>query len=357
MRWPWQRTTSTDLLVVSWTGQSLAYVQAKSNASGQFDILKIGVEQQGSDSAQVFVERIRALNLHGARVHAVLKTDQYQILQIDTPAVPPEEMRAAARYQIREMVESHIDDITIDVMRVGDGKQKGNPHLFVVVAANSLLREITDLAKSLQWPLAVVDIAENAQRNLQSAMAMRDGMGQSATAALVVVNERQAVLTISANDELYYSRRLELPEGFLAMEWGTGVEIFSDEPDVYTPVGEYVPDYGGTDSYSGAYGGSTNTAAPVQSDADRAQRLVVEVQRSLDLWDRTWSSIPLTGLRVYAGARSFDLAAWLSQEIGQTVTMLEFGSLFPVLADLSASDQMACMPLLGALLRNDAAST
>jgi MSHA biogenesis protein MshI len=356
MRWPWQRTTSTDLLVVSWDGQSLAYVQAKAIANGTFDILKIGVEQQGSDSPQVFVERIKALNLRGARVHAVLKTDQYQLLQIDAPAVPPEEMRAAARYQIREMVESHIDDITIDVMRVGDGKQKGNPHLFVVVAANSVLRDITDLAKTLQWPLAVVDIADNAQRNLQSALALRDGLGQSATAALVVVSERQAVLTISANEELYYSRRLELPEGFLAMEWGTGVEIFSDEPGAYTPVGEYVPDYGGEDSYTGAYGGTAATAAPVQSDADRAQRLVVEVQRSLDLWDRTWSSIPLTGLRVYAGARSFDLAAWLSQEIGQTVTMLEFESLFTALADLSAPDQMACVPLLGALLRNDAAS-
>ncbi len=357
MRWPWQRNALTDLLVVSWGGQSLAYVQAKANPGGKFDILKIGVENQGSDTPEAFLERLKALNLHGARVQAVLKVDQYQLLQIDTPAVPPEEMRAAARYQIRDMVESHIDDITIDVMHVGDGKQKGNAHLFVVVAANSVLREISDLAKSMQWSLAVVDIAENAQRNLQSALAVRDGMGQSATAALVVVNDHQAVLTISANEELYYSRRLELPDRFLAMDLGSSVEIFSEEPGVYSPVGEYVPDYGGADSYTGAYGGSTTTATPVQSDADRAQRLLVEVQRSLDLWDRTWSSIPLAGLRVYAGARSFDIAAWISQEIGQTVTMLEFEGLFAALADLSASDQMACLPLLGVLLRDDAAST
>jgi MSHA biogenesis protein MshI len=357
MRWPWQRNISTDRLVVSWAGQTLAYVQAKATPDGQFEILKIGVEHQGDDSAEDFAQRIQALDLQGAQVHAVLKPEQYQLLQIDAPAVPPEEMRAAARYQIREMVESHIDDITIDVMRVGDGKQKGAGHLFVVVATKAVLREVSDLAKSMQWPLAVVDIAENAQRNLQSALAQRDGMGQSATAALVVVSPRQAVLTITANEELFYSRRLELPEGFLAMEWGTGVEIFSDEPEAYTPVGEYVPDYGGADSYGSAYGNASVTAAPAQSDTDRAQRLVVEVQRSLDLWDRTWSSFPLAGLRVYAGVRSFDLAAWLSQEIGQTVTMLDFNSQFPAMADMSAEDQMACLPLLGALLRNDAAST
>ena len=356
MRWPWSRTTSTDRLVVSWAGQTLAYVQAKATADGQYEITRLGVERQGTDTPQDFKARIQALGLQGGQVHAVLRPEQYQLLQIDAPAVAPEEMRAAARYQIREMVEAHIDDITIDVKRVGDGQQKGAGHLFVVVAPNVALREVTDFATDLEWPVSVVDIAENGQRNLQTALAERDGMGQSATAALVVVSERQAVLTISANDELFYSRRLELPEGFLAMEWGTGVEIFSDEPDTYTPVTEYVPDYGGDNSYGSDYGFTASSSAPVQSDADRAQRLVVEVQRSLDLWDRTWTALPLAGLRVYAGVRSFDLAAWLSQEIGQTVTMLDFNALFPALAELSAEDQMACLPVLGVLLRKDAAA-
>lgn len=357
MRWPWSRTLSTDRLVVSWAGQTLAYVQAKARPDGQYEITKLGVERQGGDTLQDFASRIQALGLQGGQVHAVLRPEQYQLLQIDAPAVPPEEMRSAARYQIREMVESHIDDITLDVMRVGDGQQKGTGHLFVVVAPTATVREMTNFAAMLEWSLSVVDIAENAQRNLQTMLAARDGMGQSATAALVVVGERQAVLTISANDELFYSRRLELPEGFLSMEWGTGVEIFSDEPSVYTPVTEYVPDYGGGDSYGSDYGMATAGTAAVQSDADRAQRLVVEVQRSLDLWDRTWTTLPLAGLRVYAGHRSFDLAAWLSQEIGQTVTLLDFEAVFPHLADLSVEDQLACLPVLGALLRNETAAT
>lgn len=357
MRWPWQRITSTDRLVLAWDGETFAYVQAKAASGGQFEILKIGAQRKGNQSAEDFVHRIQALELQGAQVHAVLKPAQYQLLQIDAPAVPPEEMRAAARYQIREMVESHLDDITIDVMRVGDGEQKGAGHLFVVVATNAVLREVTDLAKSMQWPLVVVDIAENAQRNLQSTLAQRDGMGQSATAALVVLSPRMAVLTITANEELFYSRRLELPEGFLTMQWSTSVESFSGDSAAYTPVGEYVPDYGGAGSYGSAYGNPNAGAAPAQSDADRAQRLVVEVQRSLDLWDRTWSSFPLAGLRVYAGVRSVDLAAWLSQEIGQTVTVLDFESQFPAMAEMSEEDQMACLPLLGALLRNDAASS
>ena len=354
MRWPWRRTVSTDRLIVTWAGQTLAYLQAKATRGGQYEIVKLGVVRQEGDTMEAFVERLQQLRLPGSELHVVLRPEQYQMLQIDTPAVAPEEMRAAARYQIRDMVEAHIDDITIDVMRVGDGQQKGAVNLFVVVALNALLREISDLAKALDWSLAVVDIAEVTQRNMQSALAARNGLGSSASAVLVVVSQRQALLTICANDELFYSRRLELPEGFLDMEWGTSAEFFDEQVDVYAPVAEYVPEYAGGGDFRSVYGttrpaGSQLATGP--SDADRIQRVVVEVQRSLDLWDRTWTTFPLAGLRVYAGPRSADMAAWLSQEIGQTVLPLEVDSLFAPLSTLTPQDQLACLPLLGGLLR------
>ena len=81
--------------------------------------------------------------------------------------------------------------------------------------------------------------------------------------------------------------------------------------------------------------------------------MVVEVQRSLDLWDRSWSSLPLAGLRVYAGERSSELATWLSRETGQTVGTLDIGSLCTGLETFAPADVAACAPLLGVLLRNE----
>jgi MSHA biogenesis protein MshI len=80
-------------------------------------------------------------------------------------------LRAAARFQIREMVNVHIDDITLDVMQVGDGQQKGSSHLFVVAAKNEIVREVIALGDALNWKIPVIDIQETAQRNLQSALA------------------------------------------------------------------------------------------------------------------------------------------------------------------------------------------
>ncbi len=348
MRWPWKGKSSQDQIIVSWSAGTFAYVRAPANADGLFAVQQMGVERQGADSMEDFVRRLQALGLKGLTAHVMLRPEQYQLLQIDAPPVAPEELRAAARFQIREMVNVHIDDITLDVMQVGDGQQKGPNHLFVVAAKNEVVREVIALGDALNWKVPVIDIQETAQRNLQSALAKRDGRLERADAALLISDEQQAVLTISANDELFFTRRLELPQGFLSLPWGAGAEAVADAaPDAFTPVDEYVPDYAG----GGVSGGVVASAG--QGDADRVQRFLVEVQRSLDLWDRTWSSMPLGGLRVYAGERTGEMATWLSRELGQVVSTMDLEAQFPGLQTMALADQTYCLPLLGVLLRTE----
>ena len=347
MRWPWKGKSSHDQVIASWSGGAFAYVKAPANSAGLFAVQQMGVEHQGADSLEDFVRRLQALGLKGVQAHVMLRPEQYQLLQIDSPPVAPEELRAAARFQIREMVNVHIDDITLDVMQVGDGQQKGPSHLFVVAAKNEVVRDVMALGDALNWKVPVIDIQETAQRNLQSALAKQDGRLDRADACLLISDERQAVLTISANEELFFTRRLDLPAGFLTMPWGAGHDAAADEvPDAFTPVGEYVPDYAG-----GATAGAAT--ASDHGDADRMQRFIVEVQRSLDLWDRTWSSMPLTGLRVYAGDRSAELATWLGREMGQTVSAIDLEAQFPGLQAFPVVDQLYCLPLLGVLLRTE----
>lgn len=347
MRWPWTGKSSQDQVIASWSGGTFAYLRAKASSEGLFAVQQMGVERQGADNMEDFVRRLQGLGLKGLVGHIMLRPEQYQLLQIDAPPVAPEELRAAARFQIREMVNVHIDDITLDVMQVGDGQQKGPNHLFVVAAKNEVVREVMALGDALNWKVPVIDIQETAQRNLQSALARHDGRLERADAALLISDERQAVLTISANEELFFTRRLDLPAGFLTMPWGAVHDATADAvPDAFTPVGEYVPDYAG----GGELAAATSSD---HGDADRVQRFVVEVQRSLDLWDRTWSSMPLGGLRVYAGDRSTELATWLSRELGQAVTAMGLEAQFPGLQAIAMADQIYCLSLLGVLLRTE----
>lgn len=319
MRWSWHKKSSLDRLVFSWSGGVFAYVRALAspNTGGlaQFTIQQMGVLHQGDRVFDDFILELRGLGLKGLIAHGMLRLDQYQLLQIDSPPVAPEEVRSAARYQIKDMVHAHLDDITLDVMKVGDGQQKGTGNLFVVATLNEVVRGLNTLGDALNWEIPVIDIHETAQRNLQTLVALAENHLDKAEAALLLSDERQITFTITANEELFLSRRLELPAGFWqALSGGAEWDM---------------------------------------TDAERAQRFVLEVQRSMDLWDRTWSHRPLGGLRVYAGEHSAAFATWLGHEIGQVVGTMDFHPYFTGLDSYPIPDQTQCLPLLGVLLRTE----
>ncbi len=363
MRWPWKRKASQDQLIVSWSGDTFAYVRAHASADGLFEIQQMGVERPDTGSTEDLVHRLQVLGLKGLEASFMLRPEQYQLLQIDTPAVPPEELRAAARYQIRDMINTHVDDVTLDVMRVGDDRQKGKSHLFVVAATNAVVRSVLELGDAMHWAVAVIDIQETAQRNLQNALATRDGQTDRVNATLVVVNGQEAVLTISANEELFYARSFDLPEGFVEASWRRenaelAAATIGAEAAAFTPVQDYMPDYSGQQGayghdYSGTSGGDLSASPGMSVHDESAQRFLVEVQRSLDVWDRTWSSMPLHGLSVYAGGRSDELAEWLTAQLGQTVVALDVRAMFPGYERAPTDVQAMCLPLLGVLLRSE----
>lgn len=361
MRWPFSRQGTQDQLVVSWASQTLAYVLARPRADGTHEIIKCGVAHQGADTMDDFIRRLQDLGLKNCVTQVMLWAGQYQLLQIAAPAVPPEEMRAAARYQIQELLHAHVDDVTLDVMRVGDGQQKGTGQIFVVAVINAVVREVMGLGDAMNWKISVIDIQETAQRNLQTALAKLEDQTDRAHAALVLVSDHLAVLTVVANGELFYSRRLELPAGFLETSWGHQGDIpnqVTSMPSIYAPLGAYVPDY----SVSGVAHGSDYSemrveAAVASSDSipidEKAQRFISEVHRSLEAWRRSWASMPLHEILVYGGERTHDLVALLGTELDQTVRAMDVGMLFPGYEGITSADAALCLPLLGVLLRTE----
>lgn len=355
MRWPWSNRHRSSRLAVSWADGVLSYVLARPHASGGFDIKAVGVERQEHDSLDAFASRLAGLGLKGIPAIGMLRPPQYQVFQIDAPKVPPEEVRAATRYLVKDLVNAHIDDVTLDVLKVGDGQHKATDQQFVMTAPNAVVRDLLELSTLLKWNINTIDVQETAQRNLQSALTpdRQDKRPDRASALLTVADEHQGVLTISANEELFFTRRLELPAGFMHMPWPSDTGHPAAQDQGFVPVSEYVPDYAvqgesyGADYSAGVVDYSANAQAP-------HQRVLVELQRSLDLWDRSWSSLPLHSVWVAAGGRSGELAQWLTQDMGQTVQAMDVSSHFHGWNALPEGERQYCWPLLGLLLRTDA---
>jgi MSHA biogenesis protein MshI len=329
MKWPWTKQRADARLVIGSGADRIAWLQA--DAEGRLQ--RAGVLPCAGDAADA-ARQLRALGLPTHDVTAVLALDEAQLLQIDAPAVKPEELKAAARWRVKDLVDGHIDDLTLDVLTVGDDPSRPNAQMFVVAARNELIRELTSRSQARGLTLSVVDVAEMAQRNLLSALVEAAGLGQRAAAALVR-HGRHCLLTVCAGGELYFARRLDWDDAELRE---AAPALAATAPADFETL-DFI-DYGAEQA------GPTDPGAP---------RLVIELQRSFDVWERTWPNLPLAGLWVDAGEATDALVERVSQAVALRVTPIDVEPLFPGFAAAAPTppERAALLPLLGALRRHE----
>ena len=338
--WPWQRrTTPQGTLACSIDGDTLAWVQAEGPPGRPGRVLAAGLEPLAANSSQGSWRNRPA----GALI-AVVPLHASQLLQVEAPPVPPEELRAAARWRIKDLVDGALDDYTIDVMPVGSGPARGARAIFVAAARNAEVRRVVEWAEAAGRPLHAVDVAETTQRNLQTTAAAAEGLSGRATAALLR-HGAQCLLTLCVDGELHDTRRLaaELLDEAGAGA-GTGPSPLLDDPSAPLP-----PDWDYVD-----YGALPEAGAPAPS----SERLLAELQRSFDVWERSHPQLPLAALWLGTGAGDPAICAALAPALGLRVLPLNPPALLPGLEEAApgAELQTRLLPLLGALLRDDSPS-
>lgn len=155
------------------------------------------------------VEKL-AKELHAAHFQCTTMLDagEYQLLSVDAPTVPPDELKTAIRWRLKDMIDFHIDDATIDVLDVPVDKTAAgrNRSMYAVAARNQIIQKRQTLFADAKIPLTVIDIPEMAQRNL-AALVEPEGRGL----AFLSFDAKGGLLTVTYAGELYLSRRIELP--------------------------------------------------------------------------------------------------------------------------------------------------
>lgn len=323
MRWPWSPRRSAQRLLLRRVGEQHAFVLTDGPPGDEpARLLRWGLLAE-------------ARPVPTGEAIALLDPADYQILKVDTPNVPQEELKSAARWQIKEMVDVDVAELTLDVMHVGGDVDRPQRQLFVVAARNSAIKALTDGAAPITDQVGIVDVWETALRNLLAAQARRDDLAARACAA-VHIDERHCLLVVCAGDELFYTRRLEGDPGLLARARGEQVEAVAAE----LPLGfEYQP-------------GGAFDAPGVQESP-----LVVELQRSIDVWERSWPELPLARLYVITARHGAEVATLIQRELGQRTLALDplaaFAPDAPPPEGDAAQALAACLPLLGAALRTE----
>lgn len=255
------------------------------------------------------LKRLRS-RLHG-RCTTLLRHGQYQLLQVEAPQVAAEERRDAVRWRVKEMLDFPVEQAGIDVLDIPPG-QSGRPaQMFAVAADRAVLAPRIHLFQDAKVPLAAIDIPELAQRNI-AALFEEENRGL----ALLAFDEDGGRLTFTYEGELYAARHIDV----------TG-------KDIAAPGGE-VP--------GGIF-----------------ERVLLDVQRSLDNFDRNFSFITLSRLLVTPTAGAATLVDYLKGNLYQPVALLDLAQGLDMAAVPPPDDpvhRLRAFLAIGAALRDEAAA-
>ncbi|MDD4929466.1 MAG: pilus assembly protein PilM [Gallionella sp.] len=240
----------------------------------------------------------------------VLSVGEYQMLMVEAPNVPADELKTAIRWKIKDGLNYHIDDATVDVLQIPPNKNRSDRglSLYAIAAKNEIIQKRISLFEQARLKLSVIDIPETAQRNVAALFEQSDF-----ALALLVIDDNGGLLTFTSGGELYLSRRIEINLGQLR---------------------------------------DANEALREQS----LSRLELEVQRSLDYFDRQFNQLPVSRVLLCVPddiVPTFSLAAVLDV----VVEKMDLSQVMDISAASGLADMdfvVQALPTLGAAMRQKA---
>ena len=258
----------------------------------------------GTDAASAV---LRAAGLPHMPVSTVLRPDDYQLVLIEAPDVPPAELRAAMRWRLKESIDFRVEDAVIDVFDVPDQSRGGHGRMMYAVAARRSAVERYASALASIPTFDVVDVPELCLRNLAALLP-----AAAAGVALLYLGETTASIVLVRGTTFYFARHMNLQA-------------------------------------------TLNVAAAHDPGARLdAGSVVLELQRSLDYYERHFDQPPITRIAVApAGTRATELALDLGSETGFEVSTFDLNVLLSCATPIEPMTQASCLLAVGAALREE----
>lgn len=175
-------------------------------------VVRCEFHQMGTVSAVSLDKLRRAAKISNCDFTTLLAPSEYQMLMVETPNVPASELKTAVRWKIKDSLNYHVEDATIDVLPIPAGKSSSErvQSVYVIAASNITVKKRIALFEQAKIDLGVIDIPEMAQRNIASLFERGDQ-----ALAMLAFDENGGLLTFTAGGELYLSRFMEITVGQL----------------------------------------------------------------------------------------------------------------------------------------------
>jgi MSHA biogenesis protein MshI len=241
------------------------------------------------------------LGFAGMPVNLLLHPATYQMLLLDSPEVPADELRDALRWRVKELITEPIDDVVIDAFTLPEDAYRGRSRMaYCAVLNKARMRTWNAMCADAGLQLRSIDVTEMAFRNL-GLLAGSEGM----SLALLRLRSSEGLIAVQHGADLYMARRIE--QGL---------------------------NHAGQD-YSA---------------------ITLEIQRSLDYYESQLGKGYINRLLLLPMKRDGEAALQaLSSGLAVKLQALDLRDLFPdqLGAEVSEQEQAYCMAAVGAALRQE----
>lgn len=249
--------------------------------------------------------------LNGYGCTTLLDAGQYHLTQTEAPSVPAEEYANALRWRFKDMVDFPVDGASVGVLDIPmDGGGNRQAMVYAVAAGEATVASVMQRYAAAKLNLEAIDIPELAQRNV-AALFESENRGL----AFLHLDEDGGLLTITYRGELYAVRKIEVSAAQLA-------------------------------------------DADPERRSQLLERVMLELQRTLDNFDRQYSFISVAGMVVAAYPSVPELQGYLAENLYVPVRAMDLSAVcdFPGIPELKdVARQAQCLPAIGAALRTPGA--
>jgi MSHA biogenesis protein MshI len=272
-------------------------------------VMRCEYHDTGTVTSEVLERVCREAEVGNHAFTTLLAPSEYQIALVEAPNVPVAELKTAIRWKIKDGLNYHIDDATVDVLQIPASRYGSDRprNLYAITAQNTIIQQRIALFEHAKLQLDVIDIQETAQRNIAALFEQEER-----ALGLLVFDDNGGLLTFTSGGELYLSRRIEI---------GVGQLLDADE----------------------------------RLRGQMRDRVELELQRSLDYFDRQFNYLPLSRVLVCVPEES-GLVAFLNGNVEAKVEALDLAQVMDIDAvPALANGEFAAHALatLGAALREE----
>ena len=291
-------------LIATDTGTASATIRQSKSGKSVLEQCGFYPLAPGQDPAANLKKVVSEQGLGKTGCATLLAIGDYQLLMVEAPEVPQSELKAAIRWRIRDLIDFHIDDAVLDVFDVPpSGARSIQEHIYVVVSRSALVKERIEALESAGATLETIDIPELALRNI-AAQLEQDTNGQ----AMLYFGADQGLITLTRDSTLYLARSMDI-----------GYQHLQDTPGL-------------------------------------VDRLALELQRSMDYYDRHFQQAPIAAITLCpVPGPAPQIAEQLEQQVGVPVHKLQLGDIVELRETVNDEQLAHCLLAIGAALRTELA--